>query len=194
VTLERRRSGRHILDVVGLVRRGRALYTGRGKFWIALTCAGAVVKHGGLATETITVRVVGAATVGTTPVATRLKATYTNPVRTNMTRCPGGIGHDAARYRGRRVTPLPGPPAPGFTDTVDQLTSSATFTDKSRPGGGGARIVSRSWDFGEPSSPRNTSSQQNPSHRYRLPGTYTVMLTVRDQYGQIANTTRQVTV
>jgi hypothetical protein len=194
VTLMRRRSRRHILDVVRLVGRGRGVYRGRGEFWIALTCAGGVVKHGGLATETITVRVVGAATLGTTRVATRLRATYTNPVRRNLTRCPGGIGHDAARYRGRRLTPLPGPPAPGFTDAIDSLSSSATFTDRSRPGGSGARIVYRWWNFGEPSSPQDTSGQQNPSHRYRLPGIYTVTLTVRDQYGQVSSTTRQVLV
>ena len=194
VTLKRRRSGRHILDVVGLVRHGPALYVGRGKFWIALTCAGAVVRHGGLASETITVRVVGTATVGTTRVATRLRATYTNPSRTNLTRCPGGIGHDAASYHGRRVTPLPGPPIPSFADTVDPSTSSAAFKDQSRPGAGGARIISWSWNFGEPASPDDTSSQRNPSHRYRSPGVYTVTLSIRDQYGQLATTTRQVTV
>jgi PKD domain len=193
VTLRRRRSGRHILDVVGLARRGPSLYVGSGRFWIALTCAGAIVRHGGLATETITVRITGTATVGTTRVATRLRATYTNPKRTNLTRCPGGIGHDAASYHGRRITPLPGPPTPSFTDTVDPLTSSATFADQSRPGAG-ARIISWSWNFGERASPEDTSSQRNPSHRFRSPGVYAVTLTIRDQYGQAATATRQVTV
>jgi PKD domain len=194
VTLKRGRSARRILDVVGLVRKGRGHYVGRGAFWIALRCAGAVVKHGGRAHEIISVRVTRTATVGTTRLATRLSATYTNPSRTNLTRCPGGIGHDAARYQGRLATPLPGPPTADFTDTVDLLTSTASFSDQSQPGTNGPPIVSWSWNFGEPSSPEDTSTRRNPSHRYALPGIHTVTLTIRDQYGQVATTTRQVTV
>lgn len=194
VTLKRRRSGRRILDVVGLVRRGRDLWVGRGGFWIILRCAGALVKHGGRAHEIISVRVTATATVGTTRLATRLRATYANPSRTNLTRCPGGIGHDAARYRGRLTTPLPGPPTADFSSRVDLLTSTATFDDQSRRGTNGPPIGSRSWNFGERSSPHNTSTQRHPSHRYALPGIYTITLTVRDQYGQVATTTRRVTV
>lgn len=193
VTLRRRRSGRHLLDVVGLVRRGPGHYVGRGAFWIALRCAGALVKHGGRADEVISVRVTATARVGTTRLATRLSATYTNPIRTNLTRCPGGIGHDAARYRGRLVTPLPGPPTADFTDTVDPLHSTAMFSDQSQAGTNGPPIVSWSWNFGEPSSPENTSTRRNPSHLYSLPGIYTVTLTIRDQYGQVATTTQRVT-
>jgi PKD repeat protein len=153
-----------------------------------------VVRHGGLATERIAVRILSTATIGTTRVATGLSAIYTNPVRENLTRCPGGIGHDAARYRGSRITPLPGPPAPAFAAAVDPLTSTATFTDQSRAGAPGVRIVSWSWNFGDPAAPDDTSGGENASHRYRLPGVYTVSLTVRDQYGQTATATRQVTV
>ena len=194
VTLRRGRSGRHILDVVTLRRRGPRLYSGTGRFWVALRCDGAVIRHGGRATEKITVRIIHTTTIGTTRLPTRVSATYKNPRRQNLTRCPGGIGRDAASYRGRRATPLPGAPAAAFSDTVDLLSSTATFTDQSQRGTNGLPIVSWSWNFGEPSSPDNVSTQPDPSHRYRLPGTYRVTLTIRDGYGQVATTARQVTV
>jgi gliding motility-associated-like protein len=34
------------------------------------------------------------------------------------------------------------------------------------------------WDFGDPSSPNNTSTDENPNHVYNATGTYTVRLTV----------------
>jgi hypothetical protein len=107
VTLRRQRSGQRILDVVQLHRRGRGLYVGTGRFWIALRCAGSVVRHGGLATEIIRVRVTRTTVVGRTPEATTLSATYDNPSRQNLTRCPGGIGRDAATYTGRVQSPPP---------------------------------------------------------------------------------------
>jgi len=36
------------------------------------------------------------------------------------------------------------------------------------------------WDFGDPNSPSNTSDQENPTHVYLNPGTYTAWLTVSD--------------
>jgi hypothetical protein len=100
VTLVRKRSGKHIPDVVVLKRRRQNMYTGTGHFWIALRCAGQVIQHGGRATEKITVRVTRTVLFGTIPVATGIRAIYQNPSRVNLTSCPGGIGHDAATYRG----------------------------------------------------------------------------------------------
>jgi hypothetical protein len=105
VLLARQRSGRRILDSLTLTRRASGLYVGRGRFWVALRCEGRTVAHGGLAAETITVRITATATVGATEVATAISASYRNPWRKNLTRCPGGIGHDAARYSGRLVSP-----------------------------------------------------------------------------------------
>ena len=105
VRLERRRSGRHLPDSVVLTRRAVGLYRGTGHFWVPLRCAGRVVRHGGLATETITLRVTGTALVGTTRLVTAIRARYDNPRRVNLTRCPGGIGRDAASYAGSRVPP-----------------------------------------------------------------------------------------
>jgi PKD domain-containing protein len=194
VILTRRRSGRHIVNLTVLKRRGPSLYVGRDRFWVALGCSGRVVKHGGLATATITVRITHSAIVGTTRFATAIKATYNNPRRTNLTRCPGGIGHDAASYRGRLASPLPGLPSGGFTATPNLATISATFTDQSTPSGDGAPIVAWAWNFGDPSSPADTSTVRDPTHQFSAPGNYTVTLAVTDGYGQTSITTGQVTV
>jgi hypothetical protein len=194
VWLVRRRGSRSKLDVMMLHRRAPGVYVGNGRFWIPLLCAGRIVTYGGVAPETITVRITRTQKVGTTRFATAVSATYNNPTRINQTRCPGGIGHDAARYSGRLTSPLPGPPTAGFTVRPNSSTASATFTDESHPGRGGAPIVRWSWNFGEPASPSDTSTQRNPTHQYAAHGTYTVTLTVRDRYGQTAIATAQVTV
>src|SRR5206468_4573117 len=51
------------------------------------------------------------------------------------------------------------------------------FTDQSTPGT--SPITSRQWVFGDSA----TSSAQNPSHTYTVPGTYSVVLTVRTAVG-----------
>jgi hypothetical protein len=66
-----------------------------------------VVRRGGLVRETITVRIARVRTVRGTPYATEVTATYNNPSRTNLTRCPGRLGRDAATYRGRLTSSLP---------------------------------------------------------------------------------------
>src|SRR5207248_5655600 len=96
VTLVRRRSGKQIRDVVVLKRRHQNQYVGTGHFWIALSCAGKVIPHGGRATEKIKVWVTRTQVIGTTLFADGIKATYQNPRRVNRTPCPGGIGRDAA--------------------------------------------------------------------------------------------------
>jgi PKD domain len=189
VTLTRRRGGRHKLDVLVLTQHRPGVYVGRGRFWVVLKCAGSTVAHGGIADETITVRITRAQMVGSTPFATAVSASYSNPSRTNLTRCPGGIGHDAAKYRGRLSSTLPAPPTASFSASPNLFTSSASFSDRSQ-----GRIVAWSWSFGDPTSSDDTSTEQNPTHHYATPGTYTVTLTVRDKYGQTATTSMQVTV
>ena len=193
VALSRQRSAERIPNAI-LLRQKGGVYRGTGGFWIALSCGGDLNRHGGWATEAITTRVTASATVGTTRLATELTAQYTNPTRTNRTRCPGGLGRDAAIYHGRLSTPLPGPPRPSFSESVNRVTATAAFTDHSQPGTNGPRLVAWSWNFGDPASPDNTSKLRNPTHRYLVPGTYTVTLTVRDWYGQTATYTAQVTV
>jgi hypothetical protein len=194
VTLARKRSGRHIRDVVVLKRRHQNMYVGTGHFWIALKCAGQVIPNGGLATEKIMVRVSRTVLVGTTPVATGINATYQNPSRVNLTKCPGGIGHDAASYSGSLTSPAPGPPTAGFSVATNPIAVSASFTDHSSPGPTEAPIVAWSWSFGDPASANNTSSLPTPTHQYAAHGTYTVTLQVKDSDGQLATTTQQVTI
>jgi hypothetical protein len=194
VTLARRRSGKQIRDVVHLKRHRPNLYVGTGHFWVALKCAGKVIQYGGLARETITVRITRTRTIGADLFATGIRATYENPSRVNFTKCPGGIGHDAATYGGALTTTASGQPTAGFTVAIDLSAAGASFTDHSRTGPTGAPVVAWSWNFGEPASASNTSSVSSPMHQYSTHGTYTVTLQVQDADGQLATITQQVTV
>lgn len=60
-----------------------------------------------------------------------------------------------------------------FTDMSSQLT--------------GSPIASRLWNFGDPASPSNTSTDVNPTHLFSGPGNYIITLTVTNQDG-CANT------
>jgi hypothetical protein len=194
VTLARRRSGKQIRDVVLLKRRRPNLYVGSGHFWIALKCAGRVIQYGGFVREKIAVRITRTRVIGTDLFASGIKANYENPSRVNFTKCPGGIGHDAATYGGTLTTTASGPPTAGFTVAIDSTAASASFTDHSTQGPTGAAIVAWSWNFGDSGSASNTSSLSNPQHQYSTHGTYTVTLQVQDADGQLALITQQVTV
>ncbi|MGB6012510.1 MAG: PKD domain-containing protein, partial [Desulfobacterales bacterium] len=85
------------------------------------------------------------------------------------------------------------PPAPANTPpTADySLESSSlkvTFTDGSIDSDGS--IVSWVWDFGD----GTTNTPQNPRHRYRTSGTYTITLTVTDDGGAADSTWQTITV
>ena len=86
-----------------------------------------------------------------------------------------------------------GAPHAAFTATEEGITSTFAFKDESTPGTDGPAIVGWNWTFGDPASgARNTSTEQNPSHTFTAPGTYTVTLTVTDADGLTSTTTRQV--
>ncbi len=72
------------------------------------------------------------------------------------------------------VWPLP---QANFSSTKDCEGEVVVFTDQSFTQSG--NIISWNWDFGDGS----TSTQQNPSHQYTAPGTYTVTLTVTTSGG-----------
>ena len=57
-----------------------------------------------------------------------------------------------------------------------------SFTDLSQDNGVGD-IVKWEWNFGDPSSPNNVSTLQNPSHLFSTEGTYKVTLTVTNING-----------
>lgn len=82
------------------------------------------------------------------------------------------------------------PPTAGFTYFPDTPSTWDTiqFTDQSSDSDG--TVVAWVWNFGDGGS----SNEQNPTHRYRLPGTYPVTLEVTDNDGLNGTTVREVEV
>ncbi|CAM5296772.1 Microbial collagenase [Streptomyces avidinii] len=78
------------------------------------------------------------------------------------------------------------PPVAGFTASVNGL--AVTFTDASTDADG--TVVSRAWTFGDGSG----STAANPAKTFAAAGTYTVRLTVTDNKGATAATSKPVTV
>ena len=78
-------------------------YAGNGSFTAPLRCGRQTYGEGERVPFKITVRVTEAAVLGGVAIATRVRATYTNTSRINLTRCVGVLGHDAATYQGQLV-------------------------------------------------------------------------------------------
>jgi len=78
------------------------------------------------------------------------------------------------------------PPTADYGYEISKL--KVTFTDGSIDSDG--TIVSWFWDFGD----GTTNTPQNPRHRYRMPGIYTVTLTVTDDGGAVDSTRQTITV
>jgi hypothetical protein len=195
LTLRRQRSA-HKTEKLTLTKTNTGTYSGRGHFYFALRCAGKVYKRGGRATTKVTLTVTRRTTVQGRRFATALKATYSNPKRTNRTPCKGrSLGRDAARYSGK-VTTVPGPPTADFSSTKpDPLGTTANFQDESARGPGGASVTTYSWSFGDPASgAANTATGPAPSHDFSAHGSYDVTLTVTDSNGLKSTTTKQVVV
>jgi hypothetical protein len=191
VNLARERS-LHQVEQLVLSQAGPQRYVGHGQFFVRLRCNRRVYPQGGIAYTTIKLTITRTVVVQSTPFATAIKATYTNPRRVNHTPCPGSLGRDAGTYSGKLTSPVPAPPAADFTSSADPVTGNASFTDTSRPSNN-VPITAWTWNFGDPASgAANTSSAQNPSHRYTTPGTYTVTLTVTDANGLTSTVSHQV--
>ncbi|MBW2491845.1 MAG: PKD domain-containing protein [Deltaproteobacteria bacterium] len=77
------------------------------------------------------------------------------------------------------------PPVADFSFT--KRRTRVTFADHSTDSDGA--IISWFWDFGD----GYTSTNKNPRHWYRGYGTYTVTLTVTDDYGTISSQSKTVT-
>ena len=84
------------------------------------------------------------------------------------------------------------PPVASFT--YECISLDCTFTSTSTDPDG--TIATYAWDFGEPTSPTNTSAEANPTHTYALTEltVVTVTLTVTDDGGLTNTTTQDITV
>jgi PKD repeat protein len=83
------------------------------------------------------------------------------------------------------------PPVAAFTAPSCSVGAACAFADASTDADGS--ISSRAWDFGDPTSSTNTSTDANPSHTFATAGTYSVKLTVTDNGGATGTVTNQVT-
>jgi PKD repeat protein len=191
LSLLRERSARHY-DRLVLDRVGVGLYAGSGRFYAGLVCRGRRWPRGEVVPYRITVQVTQAVPIEGIAFASAVSATYTNLRRTDRTICPIGPSHDAAWYTGV-AAPLPGPPAATFTTVMNGATDTATFADTSALGAGGAPIVSRQWNFGDPASgSADTASTARATHTFSAPGAYAVSLTVTDANGLSSALTQSV--
>ena len=193
VVLHKRRGGRHT-DRVVLHRTSPGSYSGKGRFYFPIRCAGVVNSRGGEVRFKVTVRIVGTTQIQGKTFASKLSAKYTNPERINHTECTGrGLGSDGASYKSSAAT-LPGPPAARFRRTATSGTK-LKFEDRSKRGSGGASLTSRLWNFGDPASgSSNTATGPRPSHTFTTPGAYIVKLTITDRNGLTGTVSHQYVV
>ena len=192
LALRRERSA-HRYDLLTLSRVGIGSYAGSGRFYAGLRCRGRRIPQGLVVPYRITVQVARAVPIEGIAFASALTASYVNLRRIDRTRCPIGPSHDAAQYAGV-AAPLPSPPAAAFSAAVHAAADSVTVTDTSARGAGGAGIVSRLWQFGDPASASaDTATTPQARHTFSAPGRYQVSLTVTDANGLTATATRTVT-
>lgn len=79
---------------------------------------------------------------------------------------------------------------PTQINPISGLAVAGTVIDFEGEGGGGSPPLAYSWDFGDGS----TGSGITTSHTYAKPGTYTVVVTVRDSLGDVATQAKPITV
>jgi hypothetical protein len=113
--------------------------------------------------------------------------------------CGGTAAELVVRWSAER-SDLPEPPTPSFSSGPDPVSLTTdggivTFVDASTDDLDGGRIVRWEWDFGDPASgAANTASGEQVTHRYTVPGTFTVQLTVTDNDGLAATVSDVVSV
>ncbi len=93
---------------------------------------------------------------------------------TNLEGCDAEVSH--------QIDIITGPTA-NYEYEAGCLGTPVQFTDLTSTNGG-SQIIQWSWNFGDPlSGPNNTSNLQNPVHTYVTEGNYTVLLTVTSVAG-----------
>ena len=153
---------------------------------VAFDASGSTVSAGG-SVSTYSWNFGDGSPVATTSSATTshaFPATGTYTVKLTVTDSHGLIGTT------EKTVSVLGPnllPTASFTAAESGLTVTA---DASASADSDGSIASYSWNWGD-SSPATTGSVA--SHRYTQPGTYTVTLTVTDNRGGTATSTREVT-
>jgi hypothetical protein len=92
-------------DTLILTETAPGHYSGSGRFFAPLKCAGTVYSMGEEVPYLINLQVTAttAAPDGTV-LAQQISATYVNKSRKNLTRCVIVLGHDSARYTGIDTT------------------------------------------------------------------------------------------
>jgi hypothetical protein len=192
--LDRQRGGNRHSQLM-LQRTGPGRYSGRGAFYVALSCNGRVFNYGSRAPYSITLEVTDVKQIGGKLFALGISAVYRNTSRSDATPCPLGPAHDAARYTGRGRSRLPVAPVVSYTAALAPGSNLVSFTDTSTRGPRGARVVSRVWGFDDPvSGAADSSKLPDPQHLFTNPGVYLVTLTETDAAGLRSAVTKQITI
>jgi PKD repeat protein len=145
--------------------------------------------------ETITFAVSRSVSVGDRRYASRVTGRLVG--RSPAHGCQRRPGEARDRISGRR-TDVPSPPEADFSYVPSWLSvtagsSTVYLSDESLDEDG--EIVAWQWEFGDPASgAENTASDERPSHVYRTPGLYRVLLTVTDDDGLHDTAERLLTV
>jgi len=118
---------------------------------------------------------------GSTSTAANPTHIYTTPGTYTVTLGVSTPDGSDSENKGNYITVTVPPTAPTSNFTADQTSGfvplAVAFTDLST--NGGSPITARLWAFGD----GGTSTAQNPSHTYLIPGTYSVSLTVTNAVG-----------
>ncbi|MEA3476917.1 MAG: PKD domain-containing protein [Bacteroidota bacterium] len=92
------------------------------------------------------------------------------------------IDIDSCTNTTSQVVEIESSPIADFNNTPGCQGEAVEFTDLSSENGG-STIVLWYWEFDDPSSGSNTSTQQNPTHLFSSNGTYNVILVVHNVVG-----------
>ncbi len=85
-------------------------------------------------------------------------------------------------------------PVSDFTTSADTVCGTATQIDFTSTASSLVRPITCLWDFGDPTTVNDTSTQLNPSYTYSQTGTFTVTKYTFNDFGCVDSVKRQITV